>query len=181
MAVILENYYDFTKEMLERHDIFSVVTPIMIESENYEKEKDTDNKVLNGACQLFASISSVQVDLKKIKHIDSISIQHFRKEKFKCIAQIIVNQTGLIRQFCLNLGSLRDGQILKSIVQTIGNLANIKEIQENEFLLKGGIDSIIGYMLGQKIDNKDDSEAVKKQAKQIKIHAARTIFLLAQT
>ena len=59
MAMILENNFKFTKDMLENHDLFSIVTPIMIESETYEKEKETSNRILNGACTLFASISSV--------------------------------------------------------------------------------------------------------------------------
>ena len=42
----------------------SLATPILIESESYEKERDTSYRILNGACTLFASISSVNIDLE---------------------------------------------------------------------------------------------------------------------
>ena len=71
-----------------------------------------------------------------------------------------MSQTGLIRQLCLNLGSLRDGPVIKNIIRTIGNLANLPEVQKNEFLLKRGLESIIGYMLGQGLSK---NEKILKQ------------------
>ena len=161
MSIILENYYKLALDMLQKEDLLSLATPILIESESYEKERDTSYRILNGACTLFASISSVNIDLENTgTSNDALTIQSYREKKFKEIAQHIVSQTGLIRQLCLNLGSLRDGPVIKNIIRTIGNLANLPEVQKNEFLLKRGLESIIGYMLGQGLSK---NEKILKQ------------------
>lgn len=57
-------------------------------------------------------------------------------------------QTGLIMNFCLNLVSMKELGNNRSITQTVGNLAVLREIQENQFLLKVGLPTILNKLMG---------------------------------
>ena len=55
-------------------------------------------------------------------------------------------QTGLISTFLVKLVTLKDQAILKRVFQVIGNLAHLKQLQSDDFLLKGGIEAIIKHL-----------------------------------
>ena len=56
--------------------------------------------------------------------------------------------TGLVMNFCLNLVSLKDNSNVKCMIQTVGNLAVLGDIQQNQFLIKVGLQTILNKFLG---------------------------------
>ena len=100
----------------------TIVAPIMIDSEEYER--DTYRKrLLRGASILFASITASKSD-------------DFNKgNKVNSVHQALARETGLVATFYIKLVTLQDEAILKSVFQVIGNLANLPEVQQDSFLL----------------------------------------------
>ena len=117
LALLCETYYDYTKQICEKEKIFEIIAPIMIDSEEYERDKVFRKRLLLGASNLFASITaSKNEDSNKTMQINSV-------------VKSLARETGLVATFCLNLVSLKDEEILKNIFQIIGNLACMKEVQ----------------------------------------------------
>ena len=88
----------------------------MIDSEEFERDKFFRKRLLRGASILFASITASKSD-ESNKGSQTNSVQN-----------ILAHESGLIATFCLNLVSLQDQMILKSVFQIIGNLASLPEI-----------------------------------------------------
>ena len=68
-------------------------------------------------------------------------------------------QTGLISTFFIKLVTLKDQAILKRVFQVIGNLAHLKQLQSDDFLLKGGIEAII-----KNLEKDDDKKPEKEES-----------------
>lgn len=49
--------------------------------------------------------------------------------------------------FALNLVSLKELSNLKNMIQIVGNLAVLKDIQQNQFLLKVGLQAVINKFM----------------------------------
>lgn len=62
----------------------------------------------------------------------------------------------------------------------MGNLAILKEVNENQFLLKVGLQTIIQKFLGNDNSGQKRKE-IKTQHIQLMVQAARTLYLLAKT
>ena len=60
------------------------------------------------------------------------------------------NYSGLVMNFCLNVVSLKELSNVKNMIQTVGNLAVLKEVQQNNFLLQVGIQAIIKQFRGNR-------------------------------
>ena len=74
------------------------------------------------------------------------------------VQQKLNDHTGLVMNFCLNIVSLKELSNLKNMIQIVGNLAVLKDIQQNQFLLKVGLQAIINKFMAQ------HASGVKRQA-----------------
>ena len=76
----------------------------MIDSEEYERDKKIKRRVLQGTGILIASITASKNEDSSNKSANGNSV-----------LESLARETGLVATFCLNLVSLQDERILKSI------------------------------------------------------------------
>ena len=62
LALLCETYYEHTRQLVEQENILAIVAPIMIDSEEYERDKFFRKRLLRGASILFASITASKND-----------------------------------------------------------------------------------------------------------------------
>lgn len=132
LALICENSYHYGDKLFNNKELIGTVASLMQISE--EKNNDNRNykkRLVKGASLLMASLTSVHPEESSQK----LQLVH----KPNSIQQKILDHTGLVINFCLNLVSLKDLSNLKCMIQTVGNLAILKEVNENQFLLKVGL------------------------------------------
>ena len=133
LALLCESYYAIARQLVLKDNILSLIAPIMTESEEYERQKQR-KRLVRGVAILFASITASKSD------------QNDRGIKNNSIHVMLAEETGLISTFFIKLVTLKDQQILKRVFQVIGNLAHLKQLQSDDFLLKGGIEAIIKHL-----------------------------------
>ena len=109
-------------------------------SEEKTRDQSYKKRLVKGACLLVASMSSVR-ESDDPEILQLIQRPNYIQAKMK-------DHPGLVRNFCLNLKSLKEHGNVKCMIQTVGNLAVLKDIQQNEFLLKVGLQTIINKFLG---------------------------------
>ena len=140
LALICENYYSSALTLVNNKSLMSQLALLMQVSEGNERDKNLKRRMVKGAAVLAASISSVQ------ENNDPTKLQLIQKANE--IQNKLNDQTGLVMNFCLNLVSLKEQTNVKCMIQTVGNLAVLGQVQENQFLLKVGLQMIINKFLG---------------------------------
>ena len=90
-------------EQDNQDSIITIVAPIMIDSEEYERDTFFRKRLLSGASRLFASITASKSD-------------DFNKgNKVNSVHQALARETGLVATFYIKLVTLQDEAILKSV------------------------------------------------------------------
>ena len=115
----------------------SKVGQLMQVQESYtEFDRQLSKRLVKGASVLVTSITSV-------RKVNSDGKANPSKTPNK-IQHKIAKDSGLV----LNLVSLREVGNIKCLIQSVGNLAILKDVQENQLLLKVGLQTIIDKFLG---------------------------------
>ena len=103
LALLCETYYEHTKQLVEKENIFALVAPIMMDSEEYERDKYFRKRLLKGASILFASITASKSD------------EFCKGKRVNSVHQALAMETGLVATFYIKLVTLQDEAILKSV------------------------------------------------------------------
>ena len=170
LALIVENDFDCAKELVNQKDLTNTIVQLMQVSEDKDRDRNYKKRLVKGASILVASLTSVRD--ADIGMLDLKQTPNYIQEK-------IGDHSSLVGNFCLNLNH-KDHNNVKCMIQAVGNLAVLKEIKSNQFLLKVGLQKIIDKFLGNNLSG-GKRMAIKPKHIQLMVQAARTIYLLAKT
>ena len=139
LALLSENDYKVAEKITKQRDVMNLLATLMQVSEEKNADGNLKRKLLKGAARLMASLSAAREDLGNEK-LQLTQVPNAVQKRLK-------DHTGLVMNFCLNLVSLKELGNLKLMIQTVGNLAVIKDIQQNQFLLKVGLQAVINKFM----------------------------------
>lgn len=150
LALIGENIFERAEEIVMDKSLMNKVSLLMqvSESSGSELDRNLQKRLVKGATVLVASLSATrkqeepknQEEAKKQDETSNIKLELIQKPN--SIQEAMNKQTGLVTNFCLTVVSMKELGNNRSMTQTVGNLAVLKEVQENQFLLKVGLPTL---------------------------------------